>query len=154
MVLVITIGATCFTGVFMELGGGTVVRDFILGCGFGKWGTYIIMMLICFVLGMFLDWIAIVMITFPIFIPIAQSFGFDMLWFVVSVAVMLQDSFCTPPFGYNLFYLRGCAPPEINTKDIYLGAVPFWGLMEVGLVICCILPATITWLPKILVKGG
>ena len=91
----------------MGLGGGDVVQEFILGAGFGKWGTFILMMLICFFLGMFLDWIAIVMITFPIFLPIAQSLGFDTLWFVVAMAVMLQDSFCTPPFGYNLFYLKG-----------------------------------------------
>jgi tripartite ATP-independent transporter DctM subunit len=152
MVLVVMIGATCFTGVFMGLGGGAVVKSLILGVGLGKWGTFLIMMLISFFLGMFLDWIAIVMIVFPIYLPIAQALGFDILWFVVAMAVMLQDSFCTPPFGYNLFYLKGCAPPEVTTKDIYLGAVPFWILMEVGLVIVCVFPATITWLPAILVR--
>ncbi len=152
MVLIVMVGATCFTGVFMGLGGGDVVQEFILGAGFGKWGTFILMMLICFFLGMFLDWIAIVMITFPIFLPIAKSLGFDTLWFVVAMAVMLQDSFCTPPFGYNLFYLKGCAPPEIKTKHIYLGAIPFWELMELGLVIVCIFPQTVTWLPSILIK--
>jgi len=136
----------------MGLGGGDVVRDIILGAGFGKWGTFIVMMVISFFLGMFLDWIAIVMIVFPIFIPITQSLGFDQLWFVVAMAVMLQDSFCTPPFGYNLFYLKGCAPPEVKTKDIYLGAVPFWMLMELGLIIVCVFPQTILWLPSILVK--
>ena len=152
MVLVVMVGATCFTGVFMGLGGGGVVRDLILGAGFGKCGTFSIMILICFVLGMYLDWIAIVMIVFPIYLPIAQSLGFDILWFVVAIAVMLQDSFCTPPFGYNLFYLKGCAPPEVKTKDIYLGAIPFWELMELGLVICCVFPQTILWLPSVLVK--
>lgn len=154
MVLVVMVGANCFTGVFMGLGGGDVVKDFILGVGFGKWGTFIVMMIICFVLGMFLDWTAIVMITFPIFIPIAESFGFNMLWFVVAIAVMLQDSFCTPPFGYNLFYLKGCAPPEITTKHIYLGAIPFWELMEVGLLIVCLFPWVVTWLPSVLIAGG
>jgi tripartite ATP-independent transporter DctM subunit len=152
MVIVILLGATCFTGVFLGLGGGDVVEEFILGLGFGKWTTFIIMMIICFILGMFIDWIGIVMITFPIFLPIAQQMGFDPIWFVVTVAVMLQDSFLTPPFGYALFYLKGVAPPEVSTADIYWGAFPFWRLMELGLIIVVIFPQTITWLPTILVK--
>ena len=152
MVITILVGATCFTGVFMMFEGGDVVRNLILGLGLGKWGTFIIMMLCCFILGMFIDWIGIVMITFPIFLPIAAELGFDKLWFVVIVAVMLQDSFLTPPFGYALFYLKGVAPPEVKTTDIYWGAFPFWRLMEVGLIICVIWPETITWLPTVLIK--
>ena len=152
MVIIILVGATCFTGIFLGLGGGDVVEEFILGIGYGKWGTFVVMMLICFVLGMFVDWIGIVMITFPIFLPIADQLGFDKVWFVVIIAVMLQDSFLTPPFGYALFYLKGVAPPEVTTKDIYWGAFPFWRLMELGLIICVIFPKTITWLPSILIK--
>ncbi|WP_299977981.1 TRAP transporter large permease subunit [Desulfobacula sp.] len=151
MVMMILVGATCFTGVFLGLGGGDVVRDLILGVGFGKWGTFAIMMLILFVLGMFIDWIGIVMIVFPIFLPIADQLGFDKLWFVIIMAVMLQDSFLTPPFGYALFYLKGVAPPEVKTKDIYWGAFPFWRLMELGLLICIIFPGLITWLPSVLI---
>ncbi len=152
MVLIILVGATCFTGVFLGLGGGDVVKDFILGTGFGKWGTFAAMMLILFVLGMFIDWIGVVMIVFPIFLPIAAELGFDKLWFVVIMAVMLQDSFLTPPFGYALFYLKGVAPPEVKTKDIYWGSFPFWRLMELGLLICVFFPKVITWLPSIMVK--
>jgi tripartite ATP-independent transporter DctM subunit len=152
MVLIIIIGATCFTGVFIGLHGGDFVQNLIMAAPGGRWVQFTIMMLICFFLGMFLDWIAIVMITFPIFLPIADSLGFDKLWFVVVVAVMLQDSFITPPFGYNLFYLKGIAPKEVSTKDIYLGAFPFWKIMEVGLILCVFFPALITWLPSILVK--
>lgn len=152
MVIVILLGATCFTGVFMGIGGGDVVADFILGAGFGKWGTFVLMMIICFLLGMFIDWIGIVMITFPLFLPIADQLGFDKLWFIVTIAVMLQDSFLTPPFGYALFYLKGVAPPEVSTSDIYWGAFPFWRLMEVGLIIVVIWPQTITWLPSVLIK--
>jgi tripartite ATP-independent transporter DctM subunit len=152
MVIVILLGATCFTGVFMGIGGGDVVADFILGAGFGKWGTFVLMMIICFLLGMFIDWIGIVMITFPLFLPIADQLGFDKLWFIVTVAVMLQDSFLTPPFGYALFYLKGVAPPQVTTTDIYWGAFPFWRLMELGLIIVVIWPETITWLPEVLVK--
>lgn len=152
MVILILAGAACFTSVFMAIGGGDVVNDFILGIGLGKWGTYIVMMLIFFVLGLFIDWAAIVMITFPIFIPIAEQLGFDKLWFIVSIAVMLQDSFLTPPFGYALFYLKGVAPPEIKTSDIYWGAFPFWRLMELGLIIICVFPQTVLWLPSVLIK--
>jgi len=152
MVIIILVGAACFAGVFMGSGGGDVVKDFILGIGFGKWGTYIIMMIIMFILGMFIDWIGIIMITFPVFLPIAAQLGFDKVWFVVTLAVMLQDSFLTPPFGYALFYLKGVAPPEVKTIDIYWGAFPFWRLMEVGLIIVVIWPQTILWLASVLVK--
>jgi len=152
MVLIILVGATCFTSVFMGMGGDKVVSDFILGVGFGKWGTFLIMMVILFFLGMFIDWIAIVMLVFPIFLPIAEQLGFDKLWFVVIIAVMLQDCFLTPPFGAALFYLRGVAPESVTTADIYWGAFPFWRLMELGLIICCVFPETITWLPSVMVK--
>ena len=152
MVIIILVGAACFSSVFMGSGGGDVVKEFIMGLGWGKWGTYFIMMVILFFLGMFLDWIGIIMITFPLFLPIAKDLGFDLVWFVVSIAVMLQDSFMTPPFGYALFYLRGVAPPEVKTSDIIMGGFPFWRLMEVGLIIVVIWPQTILWLPNILVK--
>lgn len=152
MVAFVIIGASCFTGVFLGLGGGDLVGDFLLNLGMGKWATFIAMMAILFVLGMFIDWIGIVMICFPIFLPIADQLGFDKVWFVVVMAVMLQDSFLTPPFGYALFFLKGVAPPEVSTKDIYWGTFPFWRLMELGLLIVVIFPKTITWLPSLLVK--
>jgi len=152
MVIFVLVGAACFSAIFMAVGGGDIVSNFIIGIGLGKWGTYIVMMLIIFVMGLFIDWTAIVMITFPIFLPIADQLGFDRVWFVVSIAVMLQDSFLTPPFGYALFYLKGVAPPEVKTKDIYWGTFPFWRLMELGLIIVCVFPETVLWLPSILVK--
>jgi tripartite ATP-independent transporter DctM subunit len=152
MVILILACAACFSGVFMGSGGGQVVRELIFGIGFGKWGTFVVMMVILFFLGMFLDWIGIIMICFPVFLPIATELGFDKVWFVVTLAVMLQDSFLTPPFGYALFYLRGVAPPEVTTADIYWGAFPFWRLMELGLIACVIWPQTILWLANTLVK--
>jgi tripartite ATP-independent transporter DctM subunit len=152
MVIIILVGAACFSSIFMGSGGGEVVKNFIFGIGFGKWGTFVVMMIILFFLGMFIDWIGIIMITFPIFLPIARELGFDKVWFVVTMAVMLQDSFLTPPFGYALFYLRGVAPPEVTTGDIYWGAFPFWRLMELGLIIVVVWPATITWLANLLVR--
>lgn len=152
MVIIILVGAACFSSVFMGSGGGDVVKEFIYGIGLGKWGTFIVMMIILFFLGMFIDWIGIIMITFPLFLPMAQDLGFDKVWFVVTVAVMLQDSFLTPPFGYALFYLKGVAPPEVSTSDIYWGAFPFWRLMELGLITVVIWPQTILWLANTLVK--
>jgi tripartite ATP-independent transporter DctM subunit len=152
MVIVVLVGAACFASVFMGSGGGDVVKNLILGLGLGKWGTFIIMMIILFILGMFIDWIGIIMITFPIFLPLAAELGFDKVWFVVAIAVMLQDSFLTPPFGYALFYLKGVAPPEVKTADIFWGAFPFWRLMEVGLICVIIWPETITYLASVLVK--
>ena len=151
-------GIYTFTGIILSKGTGQLYESInkprdnehspiaITTIGFGA------SLYICFILGMFLDWIGIVMITFPVFLPIAEQLGFDKLWFVVSVAVMLQDSFLTPPFGYALFYLKGLAPPEISTKDIYWGAFPFWRLMELGLILVVVFPETITWLPSIIVK--
>jgi TRAP-type mannitol/chloroaromatic compound transport system permease large subunit len=152
MVIIILACAACFSGVFMGSGGGEVVKNLIFGIGFGKWGTFLVMMVILFFLGMFLDWIGIIMICFPIFLPIAVELGFDKVWFVVTIAVMLQDSFLTPPFGYALFYLRGVAPPEVTTGDIYWGAFPFWRLMELGLITVVIWPDTILWLANTLVR--
>ena len=152
MVIIAVVGASWFSTVFSQVGGGDVVSDLILGVGLGKWGIFIVMMLITFVLGMLIDWLGIVMIVFPIFLPIVQELGFDKLWFVVIMAVMLQDSFLTPPLGYALFYLKAVAPPSVSMKDIYWGAFPFWRLMELGLIICIVWPETITWLPTILVK--
>ncbi len=150
MIMYIIVGANCFTSIFMSIKADTIITDLLIGLGMGKWGTFIIMMVVLFILGLFLDWTAIVMITLPIFLPIAEQLGFDKVWFVVTMAVMLQDSFLTPPFGGALFYLRGVAPKEISTSDIYWGVFPFWRLMELGLIIVVIFPKTITWLPSVL----
>lgn len=152
MVFLVITGASCFAGVFMGVGGDVVVKNVIIGFELGKWGTYVIMLIIYFILGCFIDWIAIVMITFPVFFPLAKELGFDPLWWVVSVAVMLQDSFLTPPFGYNLFYLKGCAPPEVSMLDIIKGSVSFLEVQALGIVFVCLVPWSITWLPTILVK--
>jgi len=152
MVIFLLCGATCFTGVFLGIGGGDVVTDFVLGMGLGKWGTYWVMMGIVFVLGMFIDWIGIILICFPLFLPIAKELGFDQVWFVIMMAVNLQASFLTPPFGYALFYLRGIAPPGVELGHIYRGIVPFVALMLIGLALCTVFPQIVMWLPALLVE--
>lgn len=143
MVMIILVGATCFTGVFMGMGGGKVLTSFLLSLGLGKWGTFFLMNFIVFILGSLIDWIGIVYITFPIFLPIAIQLGFDPIWFVISIAVCLQTSFLTPPFGYALFYMKGIAANEMTTADIYRSIVPFLILQIIGLIICVFIPELI-----------
>jgi tripartite ATP-independent transporter DctM subunit len=143
MVMIVLVGATCFTGVFMGMGGGKVLTSFILGLGLGKWGTFFLMNLIVLFLGSLIDWIGIVYIIFPIFLPIAMELGFDPLWFVVILAVNLQTSFLTPPFGYALFYMKGIAAKELSTAGIYQSIVPFLILQIIGVIICVLFPGLI-----------
>jgi len=152
MVLMILCGATCFTGVFLGVGGGDVVTDFVMGLGLGKWGTFWVMMAVVFILGMFIDWIGIVLICFPLFLPISKEFGFDPIWFVIMIAVNLQASFLTPPFGYALFYIKGVDPEGINIQEVYKGIVPFVALMILGLLICALFPQVVMWLPNLIVE--
>ncbi|RJR22606.1 MAG: TRAP transporter large permease subunit [Desulfobacteraceae bacterium] len=153
MVMTIIVGATVFTGVFLGLGCGQVVTDIIRAFGvLGKWGMLGIMMFIVFVLGFMIDWIAIIYITFPIFLPIAKELGFDMTWFIVLLAVNLQTSFLTPPFGYALFYLQATVPPEIVLKDIYKSIIPFIIIQLIGMACCLLFPALVTYLPSVIIR--
>lgn len=153
MVMSIIIGASVFTSVFLGLGGGDVVTDSIWKFSFlGKWGMCAVMMLIVFLMGFLIDWIAIVYITFPIFMPIASELGFDPIWFIIMIAVNLQISFLTPPFGYALFYMKSTVPPEVKLIDIYRSVVPFVLLQVVSLVILWIFPRLATWLPGVIIN--
>jgi tripartite ATP-independent transporter DctM subunit len=149
MVMTIIIGASIFTAVFLGLGGGDVVTETIYQFGFlGKWGMCGIMMFMVFIMGFLIDWIAIVYITFPIFLPIAAKLGFDPIWFIIMIAVNLQVSFLSPPFGYALFYMKTTVPPEIRLIDIYRSIVPFMILQLISLGILWIYPPFATYLPS------
>jgi tripartite ATP-independent transporter DctM subunit len=152
MVMTIIIGASVFTSVFLGLGGGDVVTAAIWKfSSLGKWGMCGIMMFIVFLMGFLIDWIAIVYITFPIFLPIAAELGFDPIWFIIMVAVNLQVSFLTPPFGYALFYMKTTVPPEIKLIDIYRAIVPFVLLQLLSLAILWVFPQFATWLPSVII---
>lgn len=153
MVMAIIIGASIFTGVFLGLGGGKVVTDIIMAFDFlGKWGMLGIMMFIVFILGFLVDWIAIVYISFPIFLPIATQLGFDKIWFIILIAVNLQMSFLTPPVGYALFYMKTTVPPEVKLIDIYKGIIPFVIIQAIGLMICILFPSLVTYIPSIVIR--
>ena len=103
-----------------------------------------------FVLGMFVDWIAILLILIPILNPVVRTLGFDPLWFAMVVCINLQMSYLTPPFAYSIFYLKGVAPSGVEVIDIYKGAIPFVVLQMIGLVLVIIFPLLVTWLPHVI----
>src|SRR5690606_2436135 len=119
MVLVIVIGATAFSAIFMALNGAEIVRNIFESYGLGQWGISIAWLVISFILGMFIDWVGIVMITFPIFLPVLETFDINMVWLMTCLALMLQTSFMTPPFGHALFYVKGIVGEKISTEEIY-----------------------------------
>ncbi len=140
MVFAILIGATAFSMVFTYTGADYIVEDFMLALPGEKWGFLIFSMLAIMVLGFFIDFVEIAYIIVPILAPIADRLGIDPLWYAILVAMNLQTSFLTPPFGFSLFYLKGVAPPEVRTMDIYRGVVPFIALQVVVLAILVLFP--------------
>jgi len=153
MILFIVVGATAFTGVFNITGGLRASQDLMRGIAGDPYTLVAMMMIVVFVLGMFLDWTGIVLLCFPIFLPLATEMGIDALWFVVLMAVVLQTSFLTPPFGYALFYMRAIAPPNVTTADIISGVLPFIALIFLMCVLVIIFPPIVTWLPSTLYGG-
>ena len=150
MVFIILIGATTLGLVFRGLDGDALIKTLIDALPFGKWGILFIVMLIIFIAGFFLDFIEITFIHVPVLAPIMISLGVDPLWLAVLIALNLQTSFITPPFGFSLFYLKGVCPPEVKTTDIYKGITPFVIIQLIGLLLVCFIPETVTWLPKVL----
>ena len=153
MIMMLFIGGKWFSTVFLSMGGGDVVADFLLGTGFSRFTALFIMMAIVFFMGMFIDWAAILLVTVPIFTPIAMELDFNPLWFALLMCVNLQTSFLTPPFGYALFYFKGVAPKEISIAHIYRGIIPFVFLQLIGLALMIIFPDIITWLPSVVFGG-
>ncbi len=146
----ILIGATAFGLVFRGMGGDTLVHDIMTGLPGGQWGFLAASMLLIFGLGFFLDFLEICFIVVPILAPIAAHFGVDLLWFAILIAVNLQTSFLTPPFGFSLFYLKAVAPPEVRIGHIYRGIVPFIAMQVVGIALLISYPRLTLWLPNIM----
>ena len=140
MVFAILVGATAFSMVFIYSGADEIVEHFMTTLPGDKWGFIIATMLIIMFLGFFIDFIEISYIVVPILLPISQTIGIDPLWFAILIALNLQTSFLTPPFGFSLFYLKGVAPPEVKTTDIYRGVVPFIILQVLVLASIVIFP--------------
>ncbi|MBL4891862.1 MAG: TRAP transporter large permease subunit [Rhizobiaceae bacterium] len=150
MIFFIIISATCFAYVYRSLGGDDIVEHLILGAGLDSWGLLFLIMFLTFILGFFLDWIEITLIVLPVFAPLVASMEFGehiaqadiIFWFIILMAINLQTSFLTPPFGFALFYLKGIAPKEIKIQSIYKGIIPFVILQVIGLFI-------VMWQPQL-----
>jgi tripartite ATP-independent transporter DctM subunit len=147
MVFMILVGATLFGLVFRGMGGDSIVHDLMTSLPGGEWGFLLISMLVIFLLGFFLDFLEICFIIVPILAPIAVSIGLDPLWFAILIAVNLQTSFLTPPFGFSLFYLKAAAPSSIRMEQIYRGDIPFIIIQVIILVGLILYPQSVLWLP-------
>ena len=149
MVFLILVGATAFGMVFKSLGGDQAVSSFFYSTGDGSQLTFVIVsMVVIFILGFFLDFVEICFIVVPILEPIARSLGIDLLWFALIIAVNLQTSFLTPPFGFSLFYLKAVSPPEIKLSHIYKGITPFVLIQIILLALIISFPNAVLWLPN------
>ncbi len=150
MVFLILIGATAFGLVFRGMGGDMLVEDLMTHLPGGEWGFLAVSMVLIFVLGFFLDFIEICFIVVPIIAPIAKTMGVDLVWFGILIAVNLQTSFLTPPFGFSLFYLKASAPKEVRIGQIYRGIVPFVIIQVVTLALLVVFPRLSLWLPELM----
>jgi tripartite ATP-independent transporter DctM subunit len=147
MVFFILVGASIFSLVFRGFGGEELVQSLFEQMPGGMWGALGIVMLVIFLLGFILDFIEITFVVVPIVGPVLMAMGVDPIWLGILIAVNLQTSFLTPPFGFALFYLRGVAPESVSTGEIYRGVVPFIGLQVLLLCALLLWPGMATWLP-------
>jgi tripartite ATP-independent transporter DctM subunit len=154
MVFFIIIGASIFNSVFLYLGGGILIKNLLMNLPLGKWFILFVMMFVLFILGFFISWQGLLYVVVPIFLPVAASLGFNPLWFGLLICLNLQMSFLTPPFAYAIFFVKGAAPPEVKTWDIYRGVVPFVLLQAIGVFLCIVFPEIILWLPRVTLGGG
>lgn len=148
MVFILLVGATAFGLVFRGMGGDHYITSLIMDAGLSPYHFLVIVMIVIFIAGFFIDFIEITFIIVPVVAPIFQSMGMDLLWIGILIALNLQTSFLTPPFGFSLFYLKGVAPPEITTAHIYKGIIPFIAIQLICLLIVVFWPEAVTWLPQ------
>ena len=144
MVVFLLVGSTAFALVFRGLYGDIWIEELLTGLPGGKIGLLLVANVVIFILGFFIDFFEIAFILLPLLVPAARLLGVDLVWFGVMVAMNLQTSFLTPPFGFSLFYLRGVTPAEVPTSAIYRGVLPFIVIQLSGLLLICLVPALVT----------
>jgi tripartite ATP-independent transporter DctM subunit len=147
MIMLILLAGSMFTGVFVGSGGIAVVQDIIGAADLSRWGLIILFLTLVFIAGFFLEWISILLIFVPIFMPFVRQMGFDPAWFCILVLIMVQTSYITPPMAPAIFYLRGIAPPEITLRHMYRGVAPFLVVQIVCLGLVMAFPQLALWLP-------
>ncbi|GJL80613.1 MAG: tripartite transporter large subunit [marine bacterium B5-7] len=148
MIMLILLGGSMFSGVFIASGGVALTQDLIAASNLSAWATIGLFLLISFIAGFVLEWISILLIFIPVFIPIVKVMGFDPVWFCVLFLVVIQTSYLTPPMAPAIFYLRGISPPEIKLQHMFRGVMPFIVLQLITLVIVMIFPNVVLWLPS------
>jgi TRAP-type mannitol/chloroaromatic compound transport system permease large subunit len=146
----IILGATLFTHVYSALGASDFVKQLIAGAGVNRWVVVVIMQIIILFLGCFMDPTGIQIITIPIFVPLIRELGFDAVWFGILFVINLEMGYLTPPFGYNLFYMKMLVPKGVTMGDIYKSIVPFVAMMMICLAIMMVFPELVLWLPKMM----
>jgi len=151
MVMILVLFGNLFSATFLFVGGGDVITDLLIGGDIHPNMVIFIMLFAIFLLGMFIDWVAILLVCLPVYMPICLELGFDPLWFSMLICIVLQTSFLTPPFGYALFYFAGAAPTGLYQMfSIYKGVMPFIVLQAVGVLVCFLFPAIITYIPGVI----
>ncbi|MGI9412957.1 MAG: TRAP transporter large permease [Hyphomicrobiales bacterium] len=153
MILLIVVGGSMFSGVFRIHGGNRLVANVVDALGLGDLGLVLILLGVVFIAGFILDWVSIVLICLPIFIPLLSAAGIDPIWFAVLMVVVIQTSYLTPPMAPSIFYLRSIAPPEITFGDMYRGVMPFVACQVITLLAVFFWPEIATWLPTVLVSS-
>ena len=155
MIFIIMVGAALFTLIFLGFSGDYYITQFLTNLPGGRLGAFILVMLVMFILGFFLDFIQIVFVVVPIVAPVLFLMDINPIWLGVLMAMNLQTSFLTPPFGYALFYLRGVTPEQqVKTTDIYKGVMPFIAIQLIALIILYNFEGLVTWLPSIVFGSG
>jgi TRAP-type mannitol/chloroaromatic compound transport system permease large subunit len=154
MVFIILVGATTFALAFRGLHGDRFLQELVSNAGLSPTAFLIIFMVVIFIAGFFIDFIEITFIHVPIAAPIFAAMGVDLLWVGILIAINLQTSFLTPPFGFSLFYLKGVSPPNVKTTDIYKGIIPFVVIQLIGLILVAMAPEMVTCAPEWVLKGG
>jgi len=148
MIMLILLAGSMFSGVFIGSGGVAVTEQLLEGANLGRWAMLVVFLAIFFVMGFFLDWISILLIFIPVFVPLVTGMGFDPVWFCVLFLIMIQTSYLTPPMAPAIFYLRGISPPEITLRHMFHGVIPFIALQIIILAVVMAFPQTVLWLPS------
>lgn len=152
MVYAVSAFGNLFVTVFMRLGCSSAVTSLFVNLPLGKWGLFALMMAVVFLLGFLMDWIAVCMITIPIFVPIATQVGFQAEYFLTMMAIIMQTAFLSPPMAASIFYFQGVAKDHITTAEMIRGVWPFMGLQVVVFILCVIFPQIVTWLPNMIIS--
>jgi TRAP-type mannitol/chloroaromatic compound transport system permease large subunit len=140
MIMLVLTGGTMYTGVFLGMGGGEVTEEILMALNLAPWTMILLFLLVSFIAGFLLDWISVLLIFVPIFVPIVIKLGFDPIWFSILFLVVIQTSYLTPPMAPAIFYLKGIVPPEIKVSDMFSGVVPYIVLQLIGIGVIMMFP--------------